>query len=80
MTAIGRWLGVSHRVVGLMSYWILTQRGAVISRTAVQHLNRIENEINKVKASVSEFHTEISRRFKEEEDLAYDRSKPNPED
>jgi hypothetical protein len=24
VTSIGRWLGVSHRVGGLMSYWILT--------------------------------------------------------
>ncbi len=31
VTLIGRWLGVSHRVGGLMSYWILTQKGTVIS-------------------------------------------------
>ena len=24
MMAIGRWLGVYHKVLGLMSYWILT--------------------------------------------------------
>ena len=33
-----------------------------------------------MKDSVSEFNTEISRRFKDEEDLTYDGSKPNPED
>ena len=36
MTAIGSWFGVSHRVGGIMSYWILTQKGMVISRTTVQ--------------------------------------------
>ena len=30
MMAIGRWLGVSHRVVGLVYYWILTQKVTVI--------------------------------------------------
>ena len=34
-TKLGRWLGVSHRVGSLMSYWILTQKGDVISRTTV---------------------------------------------
>ena len=29
-THIGKWLGVSHRIVPLMSYWILTSQGTVI--------------------------------------------------
>ena len=33
---IGRWLGIAHRVGNLMSYWILTPTGHVISRTTVQ--------------------------------------------
>jgi hypothetical protein len=33
---IGRWLGIAHRVGNLMSYWILTITGRVISRTMVQ--------------------------------------------
>ena len=80
MTAIGSWIGFSHSVSRFMSYWILTQKGMVISRTTVQHLTFLETDIDKFKASVSEFGTGISRRFKEEEDLTYDGSKPNPED
>ena len=52
----------------------------MISRTAVQCLSSIEKEIDKINASVSEFDIEISCRFKEEEYLTYDGSKPNPED
>ena len=37
MTAIRRWVGVSHRFGGLMSYWILTQKVTMISRMTVQH-------------------------------------------
>ena len=33
---IGRWLGVSHKIGQLMSYWILTENGRVISCTTVQ--------------------------------------------
>ena len=35
---------------------------------------------DKIKAIVSEFETDISFRFKEDEDLTYDGSKPNPEE
>ena len=63
-----------------MSYWIMNQKGTVISRTIVQRLTSIEKNTNKVNASVSEFDTEISCHFKEEEDLTYDGSKPNPKD
>ena len=73
MTAIGRWLAVSHRVGRLMSYWVRIQKETVISRTPVQRLTSLENGIDEFKASVSEFDTEISCRFKEEEDLTYDR-------
>ena len=80
MAAIGRWLGVSHRIRGFMSYWILTQKGTLISRTTFQCLTILEKETDKVKAIFSEFDTCISFRFKEEEDLNYDGSKTNPED
>ena len=51
----------------------------MISITTVKHIISLEKEIDKVKASVSEFDTEISCRFKEEEDLTYDGSNPNPD-
>ena len=62
MMDIIRWLGVSHRVGVLVSYWILNHKVTVISRTTVQRLINIETETYKVKASVSEFDTEISCR------------------
>jgi hypothetical protein len=69
VTLIGRWLGVSHRVGGLMSYWIPTIKRTVISRTTVERVTALEKETNEVKAAVVEFNSEISCRFKEEEDL-----------
>ena len=65
MMAMRRWLGVSHRVIGLMPYLILTKKGTLISTTTAQLLTSLDNETNKIKASVSNFDTEISCRFKE---------------
>mmetsp|Transcript_15996 Transcript_15996/g.23839 ORF Transcript_15996/g.23839 Transcript_15996/m.23839 type:complete len:1130 (+) Transcript_15996:7540-10929(+) len=39
---IGRWLGVSHRVGSALCYWILTDKGTVLSRTTVQHVTTDE--------------------------------------
>jgi hypothetical protein len=58
--AISRWLGVSHRVGGLMSYWVLTQTGTVISRTTAQRITNLEKETDEVKQSVNEFDVEKS--------------------
>jgi hypothetical protein len=41
-TKLGRWLGVSHRVGPLMSYWILSREGRVMSRTTVQRVTNLE--------------------------------------
>jgi hypothetical protein len=54
-TQIGRWLGVSHRVGGLMLYWVLTMQGTVISRTTVQKVTNLKKETDEVKANISEF-------------------------
>ena len=40
--SLGRWLGVSHKVGQLLSYWILTVSGRVISCTTVQRLSESE--------------------------------------
>jgi hypothetical protein len=50
-----RWLGVSHRVGGLMSYWVLTKTGLVISCTTVQRVTNLEKETDKFKSSLAEF-------------------------
>ena len=63
-----------------MSYWVLTQTGAVISRTTLQRITNLEKKTDEVRTSINEFDEEINRRFKKDEDLTYDGAKPNPED
>lgn len=74
----GRWLGVSHRVGSLMSYWVLTDKGSVISRTTVQRVTNLELQTDEVKQQAKEYDDEIKRRFKED-DLPTDGDKPDPE-
>ena len=74
-----RWLGVSHRIGSLISYYILTQTGSVISRTTVQRVTNLELKIDDHKALFAEYDSEIRRRFKEYY-LQVQGDKPNPED
>jgi hypothetical protein len=58
---------------------VRTQKGTVIPERQFKDLPT-SRKIDEVKASVNEFESEISHRFKEEEDLAYNGAKPNPGD
>jgi hypothetical protein len=39
---LGRWLGVSHRVGSVLSYWVLTQACIVLVRSTIQHVTMEE--------------------------------------
>ena len=50
VTAIRRWLGISHGAGGLMSYWVLMQTGTVMSRIRmVERITNIERSLTKSK-------------------------------
>ena len=65
-TKLGRWLGVSHRVGSLMSYWVLTQKGNVISRTTVSRVTNLEMQIDSTKSRLLEFDTATTDRLNDE--------------
>ena len=58
---IGRWLGVSHRVGQLMSYWILTEHGTHISCATVQRLTNLEQQKDEYKKRMNDFQTKLER-------------------
>ena len=46
-TKLERWLGVSHKTGSLMSFWVLTDKCRVVSRTSVQRMTELErNKMN----------------------------------
>jgi hypothetical protein len=56
----GRWLGVSHRVGNLMSNWVLTDNGRVISRTTVQRITNLELGTTEVKERCKRYNERIA--------------------
>jgi hypothetical protein len=60
---LGRWLGVSHRVGQLMSYWILPASGIPISAVTVQRLTNAEQKTDEWKKRMQEFDDKLESRF-----------------
>jgi Reverse transcriptase (RNA-dependent DNA polymerase) len=61
----GRWLGVSHRIGILMSFWILTEAGNVISRTTVQRVTNLELTTVEVRQRAKEYDEHIKELLKD---------------
>ena len=63
-TKLGRWLGVAHKVGGLMSYWILTVNCTVITRTTVQQVTSFEMQLDHMKERAQAFDEAIKLKIK----------------
>jgi hypothetical protein len=61
---LGRWLGVSHRVGRIMSYWILPPSGIPISCNTVQRLTNLEQQTNDWKRRMTTFDDELEAEFR----------------
>ena len=66
MTKLGRFLGVSHHVKSLMSYWVLPVSGIPISRTTVQMVTNLESETNQNQKQFEVNNKHVVDRFKVE--------------
>ena len=53
---LGRWLGVSHSVESALCYWILIEKGKVLSQTTVQHLTAEEPRDPDVQERIRDYH------------------------
>ena len=59
--SVGRWLGVSHHIGSALCYYVLTDKGEVISRTTVQHIPRDEFVKPEVQATVKDYHVSLNQ-------------------
>lgn len=59
--SIGRWLGVSHNVGSALCYWVITDKGTILSRTTVQHLTSDEIKQPDIKSQVHQFHENLDK-------------------
>ena len=60
---IGRWLGVSHKVGKLMSYWILPESGIVMSCTTVQRVTHLEKQTDEYKKRMNDFQKTLDEKL-----------------
>ena len=60
---LGRWLGVSHKLGDLMSYWILPQSGKPISCVTVQRLTELEQDTRDWKLKMDNYDKAIHDRL-----------------
>ena len=77
---MGRWLGVCYRVGSLMSYWVHTQKGNVISRTTISQVTNLEMQIDSTKSCLQEFDTAITDRLNDEAHIIIEGEKSQPYD
>ena len=61
--SLGRWLGVSHKVGQLISFWILTISGHIISCTTVQRLTNDEKITDEWKKRTEDYDEKITVRL-----------------
>ena len=71
---IGRWLGVSHKVGKLMSYWILPESGIAMSCTTVQRVTHLENQTDEYKKRMNDFQKGLEEKWQVESANVSDRA------
>jgi hypothetical protein len=60
---LGRWLGVSHRRGPLMTYWILTSHGDIISCDSVQRVTNVELDTDEIKQATQDYTNQVTPRL-----------------
>ena len=79
-TKLGRWLGVAHKVGGLMSYWVLTVNFTVIARTTVQRVTSLEIQQGHMKERTQAFDKAIRAKIKDSDHVILEGGKTLPHD
>ena len=79
-TKLGKWLGVAHRVGGLMSYWVLTVNSTVIARTTVQRVTSLEMQQGHMKERTLAFDEAIRDKIKDSDHIILEGGKTQPHD
>lgn len=57
---LGRWLGVSHRVGRMMSYWTLPESGIPVSVPTVQRMTNAERQTDEMKNRMNAYDLKLS--------------------
>ena len=61
-----------------MSYWVLTQKGNIISRTTISRVTNLEMQIDSTKSCLQEYDTAITDRLNDEAHIIIEGGSLNP--
>ena len=64
---LGRWIEVSHRVGSELCYWILSEKGEVLSLTTVHHLTDDKPRDPNIQERISDYHGSLESALGSEE-------------
>ena len=78
LTKLGRWLGVAHKVGGLMFYWIFTVNCTVIARTTAQQVTSLEMQPEHLKERAQAFDEAIKAKIKDSNHTVLEGGKTQP--
>ena len=79
-TKLGKCLGVSHGVSRLMSYWVLTSNGTVVSRTTLCRFTNIQSQTDENKARITALYKAIKELLNDEYHVIVQGGKGKPKD
>ena len=57
---LGLWIGLSHRFVSALRYWVLSEKVKVLSWTTAQHLTAEEPRDPDVQERIYDYHGSLS--------------------
>ena len=69
---LGRWLGVAHRVGSAMTYFVLTEKAEVLSRTTVQGVTVNEQLSDDTRSRMEKYDLEVNNRLSDEKYISAD--------
>ena len=79
-TKLEKWLGISHRVDILMSYWVHTENGTVVSIKTVSRVANIEAQTDENKFSITALDKAIQERLNDKEHVIVEGNKGKSKD
>ena len=77
---MGKLISVSHCNGNLISYWVITENGTVLSRTNVSRVTDIEVQTDENKARITALDKAIQEGFNDEDHLIVKGGKVQPKD
>ena len=79
-TKLVKWMGVSHRIIRLMSQWVLTANRTIVSRTNISRVKNIKAQTDENKSRITVLDKAIQGRLNDKGHVIVEGGKGKPKD